>query len=407
MKQRSALLTSMLAALLLLAVTAGLSLAQGPGSSAETDREGPTNPDVVVPGAIPIQGRLTSASGAPLNGTYTMTFRLYEVETGGVALCTDTNSVPVQNGLFNSYIDYCYDGTLWGQKVWFSVQLQGDAEMTPRQVIYPVPYALGLVPGVVISASHANPFSVKTTAASGRALEGLATSSTGTNYGVYGTSNSPDGYAGYFYNSGSGIGMSSISVAGTAIVAGSLGGPTIRTNSSTGTALALEGTGRLTSTAKSYIWISGNGVRPWHHNDTTYIDMDTIGGAKVYPGATASARVVMLPITVPGPLYGQNVRVSALDVYWNADLDNDAITAVLLRRQTGVCDTTACYDSILFDTVDHTCLTATGCTLHYALTTDNTLTTSAGALYLAIEMMAGANDSYIQIGGVRLTLEHD
>ena len=212
MNRRLMVMVSALAITFLLVLTVGLSLAQGADQP-----QGPTGTTTVVPGAIPVQGRLTDASGNPLNGTHTLTFRLYDVDTGGIALCTDTNSVTVENGLFNSWIDYCYNGVLWGQKVWFSVQMQGDLEMTPRQVIYPVPYALGLVPGVVISASHANPFSVKTTAASGTALEGLASSSTGANYGVYGTSNSPDGYAGYFYNNGSGVGVSSISVAGTAI----------------------------------------------------------------------------------------------------------------------------------------------------------------------------------------------
>ncbi|MDY0020834.1 MAG: hypothetical protein RBT47_12635, partial [Anaerolineae bacterium] len=104
----------------------------------------------VVPGAIGIQGRLTNASGTPLNGSYSITFRLYDVESDGTSLCADTNTVNVENGLFNSYIDYCYDD-LWGQKVWLGVKVGTDAEMEPRQVIYPVPYALTLKPGAVIS----------------------------------------------------------------------------------------------------------------------------------------------------------------------------------------------------------------------------------------------------------------
>lgn len=115
----------------------------------------PNEPEVVVPGAIPIQGRITDASGTPLNGTYSLVFRLYEVESGGVALCTDTNSVLVTDGLFDSYIDNCYND-LWGQKVWFSVQVTGDEEMAPRMPIYPVPYAITIRPGAVISGTVDN-----------------------------------------------------------------------------------------------------------------------------------------------------------------------------------------------------------------------------------------------------------
>lgn len=399
MNKRSLILASTLAMLVLLAVTVSLTLAQG--------SDQPQGPTAVVPGAIPVQGRLTDAGGSPLNGTYTMTFRLYETDTGGASLCADTNSVTVQNGLFTSWIDYCYNGVLWGQKVWFSVQMQGESEMTPRQVIYPVPYALGLVPGVVISASHANPFSVKTTSASGTAVEGIASSSTGINYGVYGASNSPNGYAGYFYNYGSGAGVSSISVAGTAIVAGSLGGPAIRTSSATGTALALEGTGRLTSTAKSYVWISGSDVRAYNQADTTVINMDSIGGAKISSGSAGDKNVV-LPITVPGELYGQDVRVTGLDIHWVGETSFDAISVVLMRRQTGVCPT--CYVNILNDGADHVCdisNNATGCTQSYTLSTNNTLSSSSGVLYLTLQLAFNSTSSYIELGGVRLTLEHD
>jgi hypothetical protein len=262
----------------------------------------------------------------------------------------------------------------------------------------------------VISASHASPFSVKTTAASGTALEGLASSATGTNYGVYGSSNSPNGYGGYFYNNGSGVGVSSISVAGTAIVAGSLGGPAIRTSSATGAALALEGTGRLTSTAKSYVWISGNGVRPYSHSDSTTIDMDTVGGAKITRGATAGNKNVMLPIALPGTLYGQNVRVTGLDIYWSGDTDFDAISAILLRRQTGVCGTATCYASLLDDHTARTCedsVDPTGCTVHFDLASNNTLTANSGVLYLTFELAFSGASTWVDIGGARLTLEHN
>ncbi len=131
--------------MLTLALTVGLTRAQGIDQPQD-----PTGTTVVVPGAIYIQGRLTDADGTPLSGAYTLNFALYDVETGGTALCSQSHSVTVDQGLFDSYLDNCYND-LWGQKVWLGITVSGDAEMTPRQVIYPVPYALTLKPGALIS----------------------------------------------------------------------------------------------------------------------------------------------------------------------------------------------------------------------------------------------------------------
>ncbi len=191
-------------AVLMLALTVGLTLAQGPDQP-----QGPTGTTTVVPGAIPVQGRLSNTSGAPLNGTYTMTFRLYDVDTGGTALCSDTNSVVVQNGLFNSYLDNCYND-VWGQKLWFGVQVSGDLEMTPRQVIYPVPYALSLMPKAEISGtvgSNDAILDLDNYGSPGKGLRAEAQAATGETYGVVGAAKSSDGYGGLFYNNGGGTGL--------------------------------------------------------------------------------------------------------------------------------------------------------------------------------------------------------
>ena len=48
------------------------------------------------------QGRLLDAADAPITGTRTMTFRIYDVPSGGAALWTEVRpSVAVANGLFD------------------------------------------------------------------------------------------------------------------------------------------------------------------------------------------------------------------------------------------------------------------------------------------------------------------
>jgi hypothetical protein len=60
-----------------------------------------------VGAVIPIQGRLTDASGSPLNGDYSITASIYDTSTGGVALCSETDTKTVTNGLFNMNLSGC------------------------------------------------------------------------------------------------------------------------------------------------------------------------------------------------------------------------------------------------------------------------------------------------------------
>jgi hypothetical protein len=409
--------TVIMTALVVLALAIGLTVrlsphakAQGPGPEEETQPRGETGVTTITSGAIPIQGRLTDASGTPLEGTYNLTFRLYDVESGGTPLCDDTNAVSFENGLFSSFVDDCYND-LTGQQVWLGVEVESDGEMTPRQPIYAIPYALSLRPGGVISDTRSDAV--------------LDVVNYGSGAGVHAYSQSSSAVAGYSAN---GRGIYGFSNSGTAIYGESMSGRAVHGSSGSdagvrgysdsgcaveghgnvGAAICAEGSGVIQSSAKSYLWISGNGVRPYHQSDNTVIDLDSIGGAIITPGAATSARHVMLPITVPGPLYGQDVTISGLDIYWVGDTDMDAITDIRFRRQTGVC--TACYVEILHDATDHTCyedLNATGCTITYDLTSNNVLTESSGILYLTLQLTPIGDDTWLEIGGVRLTLEHD
>jgi hypothetical protein len=172
----------------------------------------------------------------------------------------------------------------------------------------------------------------------------------------------------------------------------------------------LDVNGSVRVRSESSLWISGNGVRPYRQSDSTVIDMNTTGGASITRGAMAGNKNVMLPITITGPLFGQNVRVTGLDVYWAGETEFEAISAVLLRRQTGVSITSEYYASLLHDAVDHTCqssINPTGCKLHYDLTTNNVLTADSGVLYLTLELAFSGASTQIDIGGVKLTLRHD
>lgn len=177
-------------------------LAQEPGPEDAQEAEG------AVVGHIPVQGLLTNAAGEPLNGNQVVTFKLYNVATGGTELCSDTQTVSLSDGRFNTYISGCVN-QVTGQQLYLGIQVGADPEMTPRQAIYAVPYALSLKPGAEISTEGYPALHVQTMHPFGRGLRAYALATSGTNYGVVGASSSPDGFGGYFYNNGGGIGLSS------------------------------------------------------------------------------------------------------------------------------------------------------------------------------------------------------
>ena len=194
---------------LLLIVAVGLSQAQGPGPDSAAESQEPLGPAAAVSDEIPIQGRLTDASGSPISGTRTITFTLYDSSVGGTAVCQDVDAVSVVNGLFSARMGYCTASDINGQQLYLGIRVGSDPEMTPRQAILPVPYAWSLRPGANISGTIADDaiLHVENSATSGRGLRGYATAASGTNYGVVGRSSSPDGYGGYFANNGGGYAL--------------------------------------------------------------------------------------------------------------------------------------------------------------------------------------------------------
>jgi hypothetical protein len=114
-------------------VTLGLLIALFPFSSAQ------------VPQLINYQGKLTKASGAPLDTTIQMVFTIYDDSTGGNPLWTETqNSVNVEKGVFNvllgSSVPVSYS-TFNGTIRYLGVKVGGDPEITPRRPIVSVAYA--------------------------------------------------------------------------------------------------------------------------------------------------------------------------------------------------------------------------------------------------------------------------
>jgi len=122
----------------------------------------------VVSPLLQYQGRLTdpSTGEAVSDGTYSMSFRLYDVASGGTALWTEIKDVSVNGGLFSTVLgdtSALSQALFDGQALWLGIKVGTDAEATPRQQIVPVAYALSLVPGAVVEANIAPVLEVNNT----------------------------------------------------------------------------------------------------------------------------------------------------------------------------------------------------------------------------------------------------
>jgi hypothetical protein len=102
----------------------------------------------VNPGTISFQGKIVNANGTNVaDGTYSFVFKLYTVGSGGSALWTETDSLPVSAGVFQvnlgansslSGIDFSANSNLY-----LGITFNSDpaGEMTPRVQLQSVPFA--------------------------------------------------------------------------------------------------------------------------------------------------------------------------------------------------------------------------------------------------------------------------
>ena len=302
-RKRIALLLT-LCLIVVLALTAAL-LAYAQEPEPEDDAAAGVEGAAAMNDVVPIQGYLTDAGGTPLNGSHSVTASIYDVSTGGVALCSDHDTVAVDNGQFNMEMDFCDPEDIDGEQLYLGIQVGADPEMTPRQAIYAVPYAWTVRPGAIIKG------------------------------------------------------------------------------------------------ADSYLFVPGSAFVKNEDDDTTRWQM-TYGSARIYRGTDIGVKNIRIPITVPSVLYGQPVRVTNIRIYYSCqDGSDNYITETQLYKHTDADSAT----SLVNSSTNLQSSTATS----YGFSTDsanNTLAADQGILTLRLQLAFANDTEYVQIGGVRLTLDH-
>ncbi|HUT52935.1 MAG TPA: penicillin-insensitive murein endopeptidase [bacterium] len=134
-----------------------------------------------VPQRISYQGRLLPADGGTVGTTANFTFTIFDADTAGASLWTETqNSVPLDQGLFSvelGAVNPIYPTHLSDKDLWLAVAANGEA-LLPREKLASVGYALKVespVPegGIVLSSAGANPgLTAKKFTATGTSLKG-------------------------------------------------------------------------------------------------------------------------------------------------------------------------------------------------------------------------------------------
>jgi len=90
------------------------------------------------------QGVLRDASGSPVaDGSYDVSFRIYDVETGGTALWTELQALTATGGIINAHLGSVVTLTTLEFDVpyWLGIAIAHQAELVPRTAFTTVPYA--------------------------------------------------------------------------------------------------------------------------------------------------------------------------------------------------------------------------------------------------------------------------
>jgi hypothetical protein len=102
-------------------------------------------PPPIVPNFLTQQGRLFDNTGTPVTGTPNFVFTIYADANGTVNLWTETQPITLDSGYFSTTLGSVtplpanlFDGTTR----YLGIKVGTDPEMTPRQPLTSVPYAL-------------------------------------------------------------------------------------------------------------------------------------------------------------------------------------------------------------------------------------------------------------------------
>jgi hypothetical protein len=319
------------------------------------------------------QGYLTDGSGNPLNGTYTLTLSLYDIVVGGTQEWGPEvhANVQVENGLFHVVLgdsEVLYPD-VFDEALFLAVEVNG-ALMSPRQPVRTVAYAFGLVPGAEVEGEPEN---------GDYALLVTNTGEDNTDRGLY---VGADGYGIYAEETGDGnVGIYSPDF------------------------VHAKG---YKSNDDSYWWYDANGMVTEDTLNASYPGAFSIHNA--YDGGveldcyTTGKDLFILPLDVPGELFGQDVRLEGVTVYYRTTDAATYIDRTWVYKSTGAGEGEK--EFIAYEDDNQNSITATSYNVPIQDTKGYTLTSSSGNILALFSPYCDNTDHNIYISGVRLRLGH-
>jgi hypothetical protein len=97
-----------------------------------------------IPKQINYQGVIKTAAGQnAADGNYQITFKIYNEETGGTAIWTETQSITLSGGIFSALLGSVTPLTpvAFDRQQYLGITVASEAELTPRTLLTPSPYS--------------------------------------------------------------------------------------------------------------------------------------------------------------------------------------------------------------------------------------------------------------------------
>lgn len=93
---------------------------------------------------IRFQGSLNDTSGMPIEGSFNLTFRIYDQETASAAIWQETqNDINIEEGLLNIELGSVtpLSALAFDKQYWLSIEIDSDSEIIPRFKLTGTPYS--------------------------------------------------------------------------------------------------------------------------------------------------------------------------------------------------------------------------------------------------------------------------
>lgn len=97
-----------------------------------------------IPGTVTFQARIADGAGVPLEGSQFFETMLYDAPIGGNVLWVEAHQATFVGGVVSVELgsDSAFPSSLFeGGELWFTLEMDGDGEMTPRRRVGSVPFA--------------------------------------------------------------------------------------------------------------------------------------------------------------------------------------------------------------------------------------------------------------------------